>query len=179
MISREAVKKLLAEIVEAGCPQAWKERGDHLPEWRRAVYESVKVFPEEVVEEACRRVSESTPYLPSRHDIHQACVAVLEERGDATPERLHPKFNLEPHQCRACTSSSSTAFRLLAAVLPYEADHVCCPVERATCPRCGKRFAAVSPVIRELIEAYPEDTVGWREVHKGLLLCHECENHGQ
>ncbi len=149
------------------------EYREEVVRWRKAVFQKVERFDEDVVRKALDSLSDSAEkWLPPAGAILAAC----EDAAKKPVERQKPKSRRMTHQCITCTENS--ALRDLAAILPYEAAHVGCPITQAICPMCAKHFQQVNPIIGSLMAARPDETVGWTAWHKGYLICEKCAEGG-
>lgn len=140
--------------------------------------DALSEFSAEVIKEAHKDLIESgTEKLPSIGEVYKACQeAEIDLVIKRAPKPRVAKGNPVKHKCSP-PPGPCKALTYVKLFFPYEATHARCPGEiQATCPGCGKRFGpVVSDVLQSVKNMFPDQTKDWNLLHKGFLLCAECD----
>ena len=149
----------------------------HTDQELEAINRSLTKFTEPQLEEAFKRVFESSRYYPKLADIIAHIPDREKNRDDLPPWEKPQKYETFPHKCRDVGKfKANNSWKMLAEVNNYEANHIFCEGPfRSRCPNCGcdsGRFE--NPFIALLMAMDPKGTKGWNSSRKGHMLCDEC-----
>jgi hypothetical protein len=142
-------------------------------------FASLKTFDLATFKTACHRAVAASPnYFAPLGLLKNLCESVATAREE---EDKYPRAKFWPHD-HGCglenkRLSFGTARGMLFVAYPYEGIHVLCRTTKLPrCPHCGVDVSEyVNPFIESLMRIYPEETRGWNPLHKGNLLCVNCE----
>ena len=188
----QAEIKTLASCFPKFRPESWKELYG-------GYYQHLYAFPALALKWACKSIiqddkrgqwgtaADKASDFPTAAELFDLCRVYMREQAHRRELAVDwPGYKLIPHECDESlkgrthgkfTPIRSALFKMANADL---AIHVKCQEPgKPVCPKCGAiQEPWENPLLKGLIEMFPEQTKGWSSWHHGYLLCRGCEQYG-